>query len=153
MKKVTDISNLSRIGRENRPNAPCKQWDQKTEALTLGIFARFGDLFQNKCKASGIIIYDDDDKYTETFKLWCVKLDQAKLTVEDVARGIKHLEEHIRDSVRSDNEVWPCSYPEFIGHCQAQKERGKLWKSLPKPTLTDEQKKERMKKLRGDLNI
>lgn len=153
MKQVTDISNLSRIGKESRPNEPCKQWDQKTEALTLGIFARFGDLFQNKCKVQGIVIYDDDDKYTETFKLWCVKLDQAKMTVEGVAQGIKHLEEHIRDSIRSDNEVWPPSYAEFIGHCQKQKERGKLWKSLPRPTMTDEQKKERMKKLRGDLKI
>lgn len=119
----------------------------------MGIFARFADLFQNKCKTQGIVIYNDDDKYTDTFKLWCVKLDQAGIKVDDVARGIKHLEEHIRDSARSGNEVWPCSYAEFIGHCEKQKERGKMWKSLPKPSMTNEQKKEAMKTLRGTTKL
>jgi len=151
MKKVTDISNLSRIGKESRPKEPCKQWGQKTEALTLGIFARFGDLFQNKCKASGIIIYDDDDKYTETFKLWCVKLEQAHITVEGVARGIKHLEASIRDAVRVDNEIWPCSYAEFIGHCQEQKERGKMWKGLPKPQIDKEENSKRWKAIIAEM--
>ena len=74
MKKVTEIINLSRIGKESRPNEQCKQWDQKTEALTLGIFARFADIFQNKCKTQGIVIYDDEK---------CTKL-LLKLVVEGV---------------------------------------------------------------------
>lgn len=121
--------------------------------IILDLFEALADLFQNKCKAQGLEIFDSDDKYTRTFKKWCRKLHESDITRKDIRRGLTHLEEAVRDAARSHNEMWPPDFASFIGHCQAQKERGKLWKSLPKPTLTDEQKKERMKKLRGDLNI
>ncbi len=121
--------------------------------IILDLFEALADLFQNKCKAQGLEIFDSDDKYTRTFEKWCRKLHEADITRKDIRRGLTHLEEAVRDAVRNDNEMWPPDFASFIGHCQTQKERGQWYKRLPKPQMTDEQKKEAMKKLRGDLNI
>ncbi len=157
-RNINQIINHSQIDSDNKQIRQCKnskQWNSETEKLVLGLFARFGDLFQNKCKAQGLEIYDNDNNYTSTFKLWCLKLFQARITIQDAARGIKHLEEYIRDSVRSEREIWPCSYAEFIGHCQDQekREKHKLWQGLPKPVMSIEDKKKAMQKLREDLKL
>lgn len=154
-KDINQVISHSQIGSDKQQQKPCKSWSKETEALVLGVFARFGDLFGNKCKASGIEIKAANGEYTSTFKLWCKKLEEASITVEDVSRGIKHLEEYIRDSVRTDKEVWPCSYAEFIGHCQKQKEREeyRTWFGLPKTKLKPEENKKKLAEMRKKLGL
>jgi len=103
----------------------------------------------------GIVIKDNDDNYTTTFKTWCVKLHRAGIDVNAVARGIEHLEEHIRDSVRTGNEVWPPSYAEFIGHCHKQTERASFrdFKRLPNRHLSNDEQKGKMREMREKLGI
>lgn len=157
-KQVNQLIKRSQIDSENRQqqhSQNSKQWSNETEKLVLGLFARFGDLFGNKCKADGLNIKDDNGQYSTKFKLWCKKLHEAEITVEDVARGIKHLEESIRDSVRAGNEIWPPSYAAFIGHCDKQKQREehKQWKGLPKTTVKPEELRRKMSEFRKELGL
>jgi len=110
------------------------------------------DLFQNQCKSQGLVIFDENDEYTRTFEKWCRKLHGAGITKQDMRRGIEHLEEAKRDGVRTGNELWPPDYSSFIEHCQKQKKR-EFWPGLPAPKMTDEERKEKMNKLRGDMGL
>lgn len=71
------------------------------------------DLFSSKAAAKGLIIYFDEQKkiYSETFDLWCRKLDG--LTVDDFKRGMEGLEAKAEESYRLGEEMWPPSYAEF----------------------------------------
>lgn len=119
--------------------------------IVLDLFVALADLFQNQCLSQGIVIYDENNNYTHTFEKWCRKLYQAGITRADMRRGMEHLEEAKRDSVRTGNEVWPPDFASFIGHCREQKER-EFWAGLPKPKMNDEQRKEKMKQLKCDLD-
>jgi len=84
--------------------------------MVLLLFARLGDLFSSKAALKGLVIFDnDDDKkkgiYTETFELWCRKLDG--LTVDDFKKGMEGLESKAEESYRLGDEMWPPSYAEF----------------------------------------
>ena len=113
--------------------------------MCLNLFELLADLFQNKCKSSGIEIHDQDGNYTKTFERWCRKIHEAGLNREDLARGVKNLECRVRDSVRTGNEIWPPSYSEMIGYCQQRKI--KPYERVI-TSMTCEQQKKRMKELR-----
>lgn len=71
------------------------------------------DLFSSKAAAKGLTIYFDEQKkiYSETFDLWCRKLDG--LTVDDFKKGMEGLEAKAEESYRLGEEMWPPSYAEF----------------------------------------
>ena len=117
--------------------------------IILDLFEALADLFQNQCKAQGLMIFDDDDNYTRTFEKWCRKLFEAGVTRKDMRRGMSHLEAAVRDSVRTGNEVWPPNFSAFIGHCRPKV--GKMWKGLPAPTMTNDERKEKMKAVLDNL--
>lgn len=111
----------------------------------IDLFEALADLFQGQCKTQGIEILDDDGNYTRVFWKWTTKLFEAGITREDMRRGLTHLEEAKRDSVRSGNGFWPPDFSSFIGHCKAQKERVPMYQRLPPATMSNEDKKEKMK--------
>lgn len=83
----------------------------------LGLFVRMGELFRNKAKSEGLIIYFDENKgvYSETFKLWCVKLKD--LTIENFRTGTLGMEEKAEAMYRAKKEMWPPSFAEFRALC------------------------------------
>lgn len=123
--------------------------------MMLDLFEALADLYQGKCEYAGLVIHDQSGNYSRLFQKWTRKLYQAQIKKEDIRRGLKHLEEQNRDSSRTGNEIWPCDYATFIGHCQKQKEREerKDWKRLEKSKMSNEERKQKMKKLRGDMGL
>src|SRR5687767_12306120 len=90
-----------------------RRWSESTEKMVLLLFTRLADLFSSKAAAKGLIIYFDESKkiYSETFDLWCRKLDG--LTVDDFKKGMEGLEAKAEESYRLGDEMWPPSYAEF----------------------------------------
>ena len=120
----------------------------------LDLFEALGDLFQNQCKAQGLEIKDHEGKYSRTFQKWSRKLHEAGIGREDMRRGINKLEQLKRDAARTGGEVWPPDYATFIEHCKKREQAAyKSWEGLPKPTLSNEEKKDRMKALRGKIGL
>lgn len=60
-----------------------------------------------------MIIYFDEEKgvYSETFELWCRKLNDLQPT--DFKRGMQGLETKSETDYRQGHEMWPPSYAEF----------------------------------------
>ncbi len=120
-------------------------------------FTRMSDLYGPKCKAHGLEIFDQDDKQTEQFKLWCRKCDG--LTPSQIASGMKQLEFTCSRNARSGDESWPPSYAEFIGHCTSSWETAahKPFEQLALPRRTDAEYREigksRLAQLRAETGL
>lgn len=120
----------------------------------LGVFVRLGDLFDDLAHFKGLDIYDSDKQYTRIFKLWCAKLDE--LTIEQVSKGIATLELRVSEAARDNVKYYPPNYAQFKGMCLSEEKKANVrstFEKLPPSVLTGEDRKERMKKLRGDLRI
>ena len=114
MAMVTAQAKLTMPIEQGRRHA--RRWSESTEKMVLLLFSRLGDLFSNKASVKGLVIFDnlDDEKkgiYTETFELWCRKLDG--LTIDDFKKGMEGLEAKAEESYRLGDEMWPPSYAEF----------------------------------------
>lgn len=120
----------------------------------LDLFEALGDLYGNKCEVAGLVIKDGQG-YSRLFQKWSRKLFEAGINKDDMRRGLKHLEEDLRDAARTDQEIWPCDYATFIGHCQKQKEREEYrqWFGLPKTKLKPQEQKQRMKDFRKEIGL
>ncbi len=70
-------------------------------------------MFGSKAANRGLIIYFDREKnvYSETFELWCRKLNDLQPT--DFQRGMQGLETKSETDYREGHEMWPPSYAEF----------------------------------------
>lgn len=75
------------------------------------------ELFRNKARSEGLIIYSDEDKgmFSDTFKLWCVKLKD--LTIEDFRDGTLAMEQMAEALYKSGEQMWPPSFAEFRALC------------------------------------
>lgn len=93
----------------------------KTASLVNLLFTRMGDLYGDKCKTKGLVIYADRGRgiHSQTFQLWCKKLHG--LTEQEFAYGMKKLEERATALFQQGEEMWPPSYAEFIGLCSEPK--------------------------------
>lgn len=82
-------------------------------------------MFRNKAKSEGLMMFANPAHekagiFTETFKLWCVKLKD--LQVEHFARGTLEMEKRAEEIYRKGDdkghrEMWPPSFAEFRGMC------------------------------------
>lgn len=82
-------------------------------------------LFRNKAKSEGLIPYaspahEQRAEFTDTFKLWCVKLKD--LRVEDFAVGTLAMEKQAEETYKYGDEkgrreMWPPSFAEFRALC------------------------------------
>ncbi len=125
-----------------------------TQKAILALFARFSDLYGNLAKSQGLEIYrEGSSEFTREYQLWCLKLDD--IGMEGIARGVDLLEKRIITNSSQGVKSWPPSYAEFKGMCikPAEKAAHKDYIPLPAPILSNEDKKDRMAKLRGDLKI
>lgn len=98
----------------------CSIDDETIDLVTL-VFGRFADLYHNKCKSHGLLIFltEKDEaigRYSDTFHVWCHKLKH--LDQDRVAYGVKRLEGQIAERSRYGEESWPPSYAEFVGLCE-----------------------------------
>lgn len=89
---------------------PCVSSMEKLVAL---LWVRMGDLFGDKWRVKSGDIADKDGNYTQTFMLWCRKLDG--LTQKQFTHGFKELETRAANAAKDGKECWPPSYAEFIG--------------------------------------
>jgi len=85
--------------------------------MVLGLFTRMAELFRNKARSEGLIIYFDEEKeiYSDTFKLWCVKLKD--LTIEHFRDGTLAMEQQAEAMYKSGEQMWPPSFAEFRALC------------------------------------
>ena len=109
--------------------------------------AMFGHMWHSE---QGPRINPQTQRYTTNFLLWCEKTDP--LTDEEFALGLKLCEwekiEHER--LAQGNELWPPSYPGFIGKCRISRDRipagvmsareKQRLERLEKPLMTEEEK-------------
>ena len=110
-------------------------------------------------RSQGLEIYKEDKdgkptkEFTREFQLWSLKLDD--IDVENFKRGVELLEKRIITNSSQGVKSWPPSYAEFKGLCikPAEKACYKDYVPLPAPKLSNEDKQDRMKKLRGDLGL
>lgn len=89
--------------------------------MVLGLFVRMAALYRNKAKSEGLVIYSSQDdealgKYSENFKLWCVKLKD--LTIDDFRIGMIEMEKRAEELYQENKEMWPPSYAEFRALCK-----------------------------------
>lgn len=156
MQRVNEIIKHTQIDKSSKPEQPSKPWSVETEKMVLGLFARLGDLFQDLAKSKGLEIHDDKGNYTRVFELWCKKL--CDLRPDQIASGVTNLEKRIEDVTKENDgrKVYPPTYSEFRGLCfisKTEKAMYRTWKGLPVPKMSNEDKKEAMKKLRGDCGL
>jgi len=120
----------------------------------LGLFARFSDLYGNLAQSKGLEIYrEGSSELTREFQLWCLKLDD--IDMEGIARGVELLEKRIITNSSQGVKSYPPSYAEFKGLCikPAAKACHKMHVALPAPTLSNEDKKDRMAALRKGMGL
>lgn len=120
----------------------------------LGLFARFSDLYGELARSKGLEIYrEGSSELTREFQLWCLKLDDIDMA--GIARGVELLEKRIIKNSTDGVKSWPPSYAEFKGLCikPAAKACHKDYVPLPAPTLSNEDKKDRMKELRRKMGL
>lgn len=104
-------------------------------------------LYQNK--ASNYQIYDGND-YSEDFKLWCWKLND--LAPEQFKQGVEMMEYQEMEGRKTGDETWPPSYAGFIGLATMHiGQRKGTYMKLPPPTLSKDERKAEMAKLRDDF--
>ncbi len=106
------------------------------------LWARMGDLFGAKWTSRCGDITDEQGAYTQTFLLWCRKLDG--LTTNEFQHGMTQLEERAKRSGQLGEELWPPSYAEFIGLATQHWETA-AHKPFPKLALPDKGAQERAK--------
>lgn len=75
------------------------------------------ELFRNKARSEGLIIYFDEEKgvFSDTFKLWCVKLKD--LTIENFRDGTLAMEQQAEAMYKTGEQMWPPSFAEFRALC------------------------------------
>ena len=121
----------------------------------LGLFARFSDLYGALAQSKGLEIFREKNpnEFTREFNLWCLKLND--IDMQGIARGVEALENQIIKSSSKGEKSWPPSYAEFKGLCikPASKACHRMHIALPAPTLSNEDKKDRMANLRGNLGL
>ena len=118
-------------------------------------------LYKGLAKNEGFIIYRTDklgkptSEFTREFQIWLLKLND--LSSEDIARGAKKMEEQIVKESSEGVRSYPPSYATFKGLCTkpASKACHKMHINigLPAPKMNDEERKERMNKLRGSFGL
>ena len=154
MKHVNNLIKHIPKDSTSKPNKPLARWKPETQKAILALFARFSDLYGELAKSKGLEIKrEGSSELTREFQLWCMKLDD--LDMDSIARGVEVLEKRIETNSTQGTKSWPPSYPEFKGMCIKPTEKAchKDYVPLPAPKLTNEDKKDRMKKLRGDLGL
>lgn len=72
-----------------------------------------GDLFGPKWTAKSGDITDESGAYSQSFLLWCRKLDG--LTTAQFRHGMQALEYRAQRAGNLGEEFWPPSYAEFVG--------------------------------------
>ena len=99
------------------------------------------------------IYREGSNEFTREYQLWCLKLDDVGM--EGIARGVEMLEKRIIKNSTDGVKSYPLSYAEFKGLCikPAAKAAYKDYVPLPAPTLSNEDKKDRMKNLRGKFGL
>jgi len=122
----------------------------------LGLFARFSDLYGALAQSKGLEIYrEGSSELTREFQLWCLKLND--IDMEGIARGVEALENQIIKNSSNGEKSWPPSYAEFKGLCIKPAAKACHKKhiniGLPAPKMNDEERKERMNKLRGSFGL
>ena len=87
--------------------------NKSTVEMVLGLFTRMAELFRNKARSEGIVIYKNEAEgiFSDTFKLWCVKLKD--LTIENFRTGTIAMERRAEDCFSRNVEMWPPSFAEF----------------------------------------
>ena len=121
----------------------------------MGLFARFADLYDGLARAKGLEIFRENNpnEYTREAQLWMLKLND--IDMQGIARGVEALENQIIKNSTQREKSWPPSYAEFKGLCikPASKACHRMHIALPAPTLSNEDKKDRMANLRGNLGL
>jgi hypothetical protein len=116
-------------------------------------------LYKGLAKNEGFIIYRTDklgkptSEFTREFQIWMLKLND--LGAEDIARGAKRLEDQIVKESSEGVKSYPPSYATFKGLCvkPASKACHKMHVALPAPTLSNDEKKDRMAALRKGMGL
>lgn len=144
------INQIIEKGNGPKPQESTARWSKRTEALVSALFVRFADLFGELARSKGFEIRrENSTELTREFQLWCLKLkdmDDAKF-----ANGIEQVEKDIANNAAEGKPSYPPSYAEFIGLANRKAEAShpshRSWAGLPRPTMTDEARKEAMKKV------
>ena len=124
-----------------------------------GIFLMISRLYKGLAKNEGFSIYRTDklgkptSEFTREFQIWMVKLND--LSSEEIAAGAKKMEDQIVKESSEGVKSYPPSYATFKGLCikKVSKACHKQHVALPSPTLSNEDKKDRMKNLRGSFGL
>ena len=154
MKNVNNL--IKHIHKDNtsKPKTHTCRWSSNTQKAMLGLFARFGDLYGELARSKGLEIKrEGSSELTREFQLWCLKLDD--IDMEGIARGVELLEKRIITNSSQGVKSWPPSYAEFKGLCikPAAKACHKDYVPLPAPTLSNDEKKDRMAALRKGMGL
>ncbi len=144
------INQIIETVNEKKPQESTARWSKRTEVLVSALYVRFADLYGDLARSKGFEIRrENSTEYTREFQLWCLKLkelDDAKF-----ANGIEQVEKDIAKNAAEGKPSYPPSYAEFIGLANRKAEVShpshRSWAGLPKPTMTDEARKEAMRKL------
>lgn len=116
-------------------------------------------LYKGLAKNEGFIIYRTDklgkptSEFTREFQIWMLKLND--LNPEDIAMGARRMEEQIVKESSEGVKSYPPSYATFKGLCvrPVSKACHKQHVALPPPTLSNEDKKDRMAALRKGMGL
>lgn len=111
------------------------------------LWARMGDLFGSKWSAKSGDIVDDQGAYTQTFLLWCRKLEG--LTGNEFKRGFDMLEERAKRAGQLGDEYWPPSYAEFVGLCTANWQTAAHKRFFDEPLALEDKTTIELRKARG----
>ena len=155
MRQVNNL--IKRIPKDStsKPKTHTCRWSSNTQKAMLGLFARFGDLYGELARSKGLEIFRENNpnEFTREFNLWCLKLDD--IDMEGIARGVELLEKRIITNSSQGVKSWPPSYAEFKGLCikPAAKACHKMHVALPAPTLSNDEKKDRMAALRKGIGL
>ena len=124
---------------------------------TFSIFSR---LFKNLAKQQGLVVYRiknniQTTEYTHEFKLWCYKLDD--LTDDEMSHGLTVLEDRIESNSSKNEKTFTPSYAEFKGMCIVKQEVKnpiyRSWAGLPRPQMSNDDRKDKMAELRKNMGL
>lgn len=120
--------------------------------MVILLWVRMGDLFGDKWRAKAGGYTDANGGYTQTFLLWCRKLE--RLTEKQFNNGMLILEERVKRNGQLGQETWPPSYAEFLGFaspsaqhalqsrpvCEVLEESGVLKRALEDKSVLDQRR-------------
>ena len=154
MKTINQV--ITQTDNGKKPNESTARWPKRTEVLVSALFVRFADLYGDLAQSKGLSIKrEGSSEYTREFQLWCMKLKDLK--DEDFAQGIENIEADIAHNSNIGKKSYPPNYAEFIGLTQRKPQTQpaiyRSWAGLPAPTMTVEQRKEKMSELRSKLGL